>query len=112
MIVEATPNNQYISALVWTDDERLQGEKDTLGLYLTGHPIDQYYDELKRYIACKICDLQPTRRGQSITMTGLIMDVRIFKGPRGTRAILLLDDRSGRVEASVFGELYEQVKAY
>jgi len=110
-IVEATPNNQYLSALVWTDDERLQGEKDTLGLYLTGHPIDQYYDELKRHIACKICDLQPTRRGQSITMTGLIMDVRIFKGPRGTRAILLLDDRSGRVEASVFGELYEQVKA-
>jgi DNA polymerase III alpha subunit len=43
-----------ISALVqWTDDERLQGEKDTLGLYLTGHPIDQYYDELKRHIACK-----------------------------------------------------------
>ena len=30
-VVEATPNNQYISALVWTDDERLQGEKDTLG---------------------------------------------------------------------------------
>jgi DNA polymerase-3 subunit alpha len=43
-------------------------------------------------------------------MTGLIMDVRIFKGPRGTRAIFLLDDRSGRVEASVVGELYEQVK--
>jgi DNA polymerase-3 subunit alpha len=110
-IVEATPNNQYISALVWTDDERLQGEKDTLGLYLTGHPIDQYYDELKRHIACKICDLQPTRRGQSITMTGLIMDVRLFKGPRGTRAIVQLDDRSGRIEASVFGEVYEQVKA-
>ncbi|HNG10425.1 MAG TPA: DNA polymerase III subunit alpha, partial [Agitococcus sp.] len=109
-VVEATPNNQYLSALVWTDDERLQGEKDTLGLYLTGHPIDQYYDELKRHVACKLCDLQPTRRGQSITITGLIMDVRIFKGPRGTRAILLLDDRSGRVEASVFGELYEQVK--
>ena len=50
----------YISALVWTDDERLQGEKDTLGLYLTGHPIDQYYDELKRHVACKLCDLQPT----------------------------------------------------
>ena len=109
-VVEATPNNQYVSALVWTDDERLQGEKDTLGLYLTGHPIDQYYDELKRHIACKLCDLQPTKRGQSITMTGLIMDVRIFKGPRGTRAIVQLDDRSGRTEASVFGELYEQVK--
>jgi hypothetical protein len=35
-------------------------------------------------------------------MTGLIMDVRLFKGPRGTRAIVLLDDRSGRTEASCF----------
>ena len=109
-VVEATPNNQYVSMLQWTDDERLQGEKDTLGLYLTGHPIDQYYDELKRYVGVKLCDLQPTRRGQSITLMGLVMDVRLFKGPRGTRAIVLLDDRSGRVEASFFGEVYEQVK--
>lgn len=110
-IVEATPNNQYVSMLHWTDDERLQGEKDTLGLYLTGHPIDQYYDELKRYVGVKLCDLQPTRRGQSQVITGLVMDVRLFKGPRGTRAIVLLDDKSGRVEASFFGEVYEQVKA-
>ena len=54
-------------------------KKTPLVLYLTGHPIDQYYDELKRHVACKLCDLQPTRRGQSITITGLIMDVRIFK---------------------------------
>jgi DNA polymerase-3 subunit alpha len=109
-VVEATPNSQYISMLQWTDDERLQGEKDTLGLYLTGHPIDQYYDELKRYVGVKLCDLQPTRRGQSQVITGLVMDVRLFKGPRGTRAIVLLDDRTGRVEASFFGEVYEQVK--
>ncbi len=110
-VVEATPNNQYLPILQWTDDERLQGEKDTLGLYLTGHPIDQYYDELKRYVGVKLCDLQPTRRGQSQVITGLVMDVRLFKGPRGTRAIVLLDDRTGRVEASFFGEVYEQVKA-
>ena len=99
-VVEATPNSQYISMLQWTDDERLQGEKDTLGLYLTGHPIDQYYDELKRYVGVKLCDLQPTRRGQSQVITGLVMDVRLFKGPRGTRAIVLLDDRTGKTESS------------
>ncbi|HEX5361709.1 MAG TPA: DNA polymerase III subunit alpha [Fluviicoccus sp.] len=111
-IVEATPDNAYPTVLHWTDDERLTGEKETLGLFLTGHPIDQYLDEIKRYIGCRLSDVQPTRRGQTVLIAGLVMDVRIFAKPgKAPRAIVLLDDRSGRVEASFFGEILENNKA-
>ena len=110
-IVEATPDNAYPTVLHWTDDERLTAEKETLGLFLTGHPIDQYLDEIKRYIGCRLSDVQPTRRGQTVLIAGLVMDVRIFAKPgKAPRAIVLLDDRSGRVEASFFGEVLENNK--
>ena len=46
----------YRGVREWTDKERLAGEKDTLGLYLTGHPIDEYEHELKRFVATRIVD--------------------------------------------------------
>lgn len=107
---EAGPAGEWSDALAWTDDERLQAEKETLGLYLTGHPIDQYESELGRFVQVRLADLQPTRRGQNTTIAGLLLAHRIVKGQRGSRAFLTLDDRTGRVEVTVFGEMLEQVR--
>jgi DNA polymerase-3 subunit alpha len=97
--------------LQWTDDERLQGEKDTLGLYLTGHPIDQYYDELKRYVGVNsVIYSQHDAVNHKSSQVWSWMYV-FFKGPRGTRAIVLLDDRTARVEASFFGEFTSKSKS-
>jgi DNA polymerase-3 subunit alpha len=85
-------------------------EKETLGLYLTGHPIDQYEQELPRLIEQRLADLQPTRRGITTTVAGLVLSVRIQKGQRGSRAFVLLDDRTGRIEAGLLGDSYEQFK--
>ncbi len=41
----------------WDDEQRLQGEKETLGLYLTGHPIDRYEAELRQIASSRIADL-------------------------------------------------------
>ncbi|WP_106478941.1 DNA polymerase III subunit alpha [Phytohalomonas tamaricis] len=93
----------------WTDRERLSGEKDTLGLYLTGHPIDEYEAELKRFVATRIVDLKPSREPQRVA--GLVVAMRTMKSKRGeTIAFVTLDDRTGRIEASLFGELYDQVR--
>ena len=107
---EAGPAGEWAEALAWSDDERLQAEKETLGLYLTGHPIDQYEAELGRFVQARLADLQPTRRGQNTTVAGLLLGHRIIKGMRGSRAFLTLDDRTGRVEVTVFGDLLEQVR--
>lgn len=99
----------YRKAREWTDKERLAGEKTTLGLYLTGHPIDEYEGELKRFINARISDLKPSREPQRIA--GLVIAMRTMKSKRGdTMAFVTLDDRTGRIEASMFGELYDQVR--
>lgn len=99
----------YRHARDWTDKERLAGEKETLGLYLTGHPIDEYEHELKRFVATRIVDLKPSRESQRVA--GLVVAMRTMKSKRGdTMAFVTLDDRTGRIEASLFGELFDQVR--
>jgi DNA polymerase-3 subunit alpha len=93
----------------WTDKQRLSGEKDTLGLYLTGHPIDEYENELARFVSTRISDLKPSREPQRVA--GLVVGMRTMKSKRGdTMAFITLDDRTGRIEASLFGELFEALR--
>ncbi len=99
----------YLRVREWSDKERLAGEKDTLGLYLTGHPIDEYEKELERFVSTRIADLKPSREPQRVA--GLVVGVRTMKSKRGdTMAFLTLDDRTGRIEASLFGELFDQMR--
>ncbi|WP_253446056.1 DNA polymerase III subunit alpha [Halomonas sp. Y3] len=99
----------YLGVREWTDKERLAGEKETLGLYLTGHPIDEYEGELARFVSTRISDLKPSREPQRVA--GLVVGMRTMKSKRGdTMAFLTLDDRTGRIEASLFGELYDQLR--
>ncbi|MEH6470313.1 MAG: DNA polymerase III subunit alpha, partial [Halopseudomonas sp.] len=92
----------------WTDKQRLSGEKDTLGLYVTGHPIDEYEVELRKFVPNRLVDLKPARGSQQ-KIAGLVIDIRLIKTKRGdTLAIITLDDRSARMEIVLFGELYDQ----
>ncbi|WP_342243141.1 DNA polymerase III subunit alpha [Pseudomonas sp. OTU5201] len=85
--------------------ERLKGEKDTLGLYLTGHPIDEYEGEVRRFARQRIVELKPARDTQIIA--GLIVNLRVMKNKKGDKmGFITLDDRSGRIEASLFAEAF------
>lgn len=93
----------------WTMKERLNGEKDTLGLYLTGHPIDEYRDELRHFVSSRIADLKPDKNKQ--TVAGLVVAFRVMKTKRGdSMAFVTLDDRSGRVEVAVFADTYNNYR--
>ncbi len=90
--------------------ERLKGEKDTLGLYLTGHPIDEYEGEVRRFARQRIIDLKPARDSQ--TVAGLIVALRVMKNKKGDKmGFITLDDRSGRIEASLFAEAFASAQA-
>jgi DNA polymerase-3 subunit alpha len=92
----------------WSGKERLGGEKDTLGLYVTGHPIDEYEQEVRKFAPVRIADLRADKRGKQV-LAGLIVATRTIKTRRGgTMAVLQLDDRSARIEVSVFGEIYSE----
>ena len=97
----------------WSESVRLAGERETLGLYLTGHPIAEYEQELRQLVAARIADLggprpsaeqRPWGGGRNVTIAGLVLELR----RRGSRMTLLLDDRSGRIEVSLFDDVWQQ----
>ena len=90
--------------------DRLRGEKETLGLYLTGHPIDEYEGEIRRFARQRIIDLKPARDTQ--TVAGLIIALRVMKNKKGDKmGFITLDDRSGRIEASLFAEAFHSAQS-
>jgi DNA polymerase-3 subunit alpha len=91
----------------WPEDERLRAEKDTLGLYLTGHPIDQYLDELRQFTTHQLSELNPDKK-QNIVIAGLIIAMRTMTTKRGDRMVFFtIDDRSGRQEIVLFAEKFQ-----
>ena len=100
----------------WSRRVRLEGERDTLGLYLTGHPFEEFEAEVRPIISGRIADVTGDRpaatnegfrfQGKPVTVAGMVFDV----GKRGGRVIFTLDDRSGRLEASMFEETWQQYR--
>lgn len=90
----------------WSDEVRLQGEKSTLGLYLTGHPIDSYRQELKHFIHQKLNELVPTARGKTGLFAGFITDVANFPN----RVVIRLDDGSARIDVNCSHERFQRYK--
>lgn len=100
----------------WDDETLLAGEKETLGLYLSGHPIDRYMDELLRFTGGRIakqCDRVEGsgRRGRDDDpdiVAGLVMNQRTRNTSSGKMAFVVLDDKSGRVEVKIGPELFQR----
>jgi len=94
----------------WSDEKRLEGEKETLGLYLTGHPIERFAHELADMTHTTIADLKPSQ-DRKVIVAGLVVATRMMRTRRGDRMMFLtLDDRSGRLELAVFPEDYARYR--
>jgi DNA polymerase-3 subunit alpha len=112
---EITPHKQesadayaaYRRVHRWSEQRRLQEEKETLGLYLSGHPIAEFLPELGQITRSRLDALKPDKAPQLVA--GLIHDFRLIQTKRGDRiCILTLDDQSDRVEATLYGDVYQQ----
>ncbi len=101
-----SPATDYVSAKPLKERERLQGEKDTLGLYLTGHPFDQYEDEVKTFVGKAISELRPSEKVE--TIGGMVLSFRSMLGKRGKMGFAEVDDRSGKIEVTLFSEAFER----
>jgi DNA polymerase-3 subunit alpha len=106
----------------WDEEQRLAGEKETLGLYLTGHPIDRYREELANMISGSLAELNEElpaagssrQRGQekTVVLAGLVVEFRTRNTQSGSRmAFITLDDRSARMEIRIFSKVFEQYRA-
>lgn len=107
-----TPDQEQRRMIVqpWTTRERLKLEKETLGLYLTGHPIEEFSSELGDLVSNRLVDLRPGENKQ--WLGGLILDKRTVKTKRGDQlCIMTLDDRSARVEVTLFSDAFREAEA-
>ncbi len=118
---QAAPDAQLLATDVedWEDDQRLAGEKETLGLYLTGHPIERYEREFSGLGVTRIGQIEQEeasggenggkrwRERQRLLVAGLAVAVSHRQTQRGRMGSVVLDDRSGRIEAALFSEAYE-----
>ena len=96
----------------WSDKERLGGERDTLGLYITGHPIDEYRTEVRKFAPNRIADLSADSRGKqgNQVIVGLIMATRSMNSRRGTMGVVTLDDSSAQIEVTLFSEAFSEFR--
>lgn len=99
----------------WSENERLAAEKLTLGLFLTGHPIDQYESEIRQFTHGKIsglqADVERTRGKMEARVAGLVIDIRTRQSKNGKiMGFALIDDRSGRLEVVAYSEIYEKYR--
>ena len=99
----------------WNEQERLAAEKESLGLYLTGHPFHSVARDARHFTSGTLRDITSARppsnaegerdysqSRREVVVAGLIIDIR----KRGNRVTVVLDDDTGRIEASLFSEAF------
>ena len=109
----------------WDDEQRLFNEKETLGLYLTGHPIQRYENEIRKFTECTLsnaADLAPVvnssaggeggyrrKNTREYRLAGLLLNMRTRKTQRGSNIVTaVLDDRTARIDVVIYEETYEK----
>jgi DNA polymerase-3 subunit alpha len=98
----------------WSKRERLEGERESLGLYLTGHPFDDFAEHCKHFTNGAIAKVLgslpstalPYQVRKEAILAGVVVDVR----RRGNRVSILLDDDTERNEVTMFDEVFAQAK--
>jgi DNA polymerase-3 subunit alpha len=98
----------------WDEHIRLSAEKEILGFFITGHPMEKYKDKLADLSALSTQDIgamkRSTAKDENITTAGLISGLRVAKSRRGELwAQASLEDMSGKVELLVFPEAYRKL---
>jgi DNA polymerase-3 subunit alpha len=100
----------------WSENERLAAEKLVLGLFLTGHPINQYEAELRQFtngtIESLLANVERSKsRKMEARTAGLVVEVRTRQTKNGKiMGFATIDDRTGRLEIAAFGEVYEKYR--
>ena len=113
---EGPPADTFPEQPEWALDEKLRGEKETLGFYVTGHPLTRFSGEIERFADARIGDLAG-RVEQSVRIAGVLVNLKkqkIKKGMNEGKTMLKasLEDTSGSIPVAIFASLYEKVQGW
>jgi DNA polymerase III subunit alpha len=99
----------------WDEHTRLANEKEILGFFITGHPLDRYRDKLRDLRALSIAELSAlkssTGKDENLSAGGIITNLRVLKSKKGEfYAQASLEDLSGSIDLLVFPEAYRKLQ--
>jgi len=95
----------------WPEGERLAYEKESLGFFITGHPLERYREELAQWANATTGTLAQMGE-KEVTVGGIVTQLRLLKTKKGDRmASFVLEDLDGGVETLVFPEAYKKAAA-
>jgi DNA polymerase-3 subunit alpha len=108
-------NNKLPDTPDWDEHTRLANEKEILGFFISGHPLEKYRDKLQDLHALSTEEIsaltKSTGKDESITTAGIITNLRVLKSKRGDfYAQGALEDMAGSVEMLVFPEAYRKLQ--
>jgi DNA polymerase-3 subunit alpha len=113
---------EMVDVPYWSLREKLQNEKLALGFYLSGHPYQEYAEELSNFVKTRLADISPSslpqqgnhgrRASVAMVLAGMVAGVRIQQTRRGRMAVVTLDDGSAQVEMTVFNEEFERSRPW
>ncbi|NPA24984.1 MAG: DNA polymerase III subunit alpha, partial [Deltaproteobacteria bacterium] len=97
----------------WSEKEELTFERETLGFYLSRHPLERYADELKRCTTATAADLVQCENGATVRIGGLLNSVKSKRTRNGKlMAFAVLEDLSGSVEVTLFEESFIKARDF
>jgi DNA polymerase-3 subunit alpha len=104
---EKSSNIPMPDILEWDKKERLQYEKETVGFYITGHPLDDFREELKQVAYNQITSLNECGDGAAVRIGGLVKTKKELKSKKGdAMAFLSMEDTTGSVEVIAFPSVF------
>lgn len=109
LLEDVSNQEDYVACKSWPEMQRLNGEKETLGLFLSGHPAEQYCQEFKGFVSL-IARLNPAVAKKAM-LCGLVTAIRRIMTKRGKKLTIIgLEDSSAKLDVVVFSEVYEALK--
>jgi DNA polymerase-3 subunit alpha len=110
-VAESTPD-PALDAPPWSEAERLAFEKESLGFFISGHPLERFRVELAQWTSATTGTLAQQAASGEVTVGGLVTALRLIKTKKGDRmASFVLEDLEGSVETLVFPEAYKKAGA-
>ena len=107
---EEHPEPPLPKANDWTLKEKLQGEKELLGFYITGHPLDSYEEKIAELATHDSSRLEGLEKGAEVALCGMITGIQKRRNREGKPWIsFVIEDRTGNIDAMVFTTSYESL---
>jgi len=91
----------------WPRLQELKNEKETIGFFVTGHPLDDFKTEVQSYTTCTIGDAQTFTSAREVMLGAEVVALREIFTKRGDRmAFATLEDTTGQIEAVIFSDIF------